>query len=99
MYRERNIVAHWGNQFLPWKSNEYYMLGLCTLTHVTGHANRIFLRRVLAYCQFEPVLTYHTLFTLSHKRHDFRKRVMERKFCPKLSRSKKKSVQYYREFT
>jgi hypothetical protein len=62
----------------------------------------------ILYCHLWPVWLYHIFSTLSHKRHVFRKKVIEHKmyvlifstnFVWNISHSKKNSVRYYHKCT
>jgi len=79
-----------------WKSNKFYILRVCVLALGIGHAMRM--RHVI--CGL-PVLQYLT--TLSHKRHDFRKMLLNIKSFKfslqmlfwKISHSKKNWLKIY----
>jgi hypothetical protein len=91
------ISVAWGalaQPLLPWKSNKYY------ITACKAHA---LYYTVICAC---PALPYFP--TLSHKRYDFRKNIIEHKMCVlisstdfvwKISHSKKKSARYYHKRT
>jgi len=57
---------------LQWKSNEYYTI--CSFSYPACSAHE-------PYCLPWPAPLYIILFTLSHKRYDFRKQVTEHKMC------------------
>jgi len=70
------ITEYWGafaQPFLQWKSNKNYILWVrvCSLRFPACNAH-------VLYCLW-PVWLYSMFFILSHKRHDFRKRVFEHK--------------------
>ena len=78
-----NILTtrHWGafvQPLLPWKSSKYYIFWVCVCVAVVIlHAKGI-CHITLSYVVC-PAVPY--LLTLSHKRHDFGKKVTEHKVC------------------
>ena len=83
---------------LWWNSNEYYIFWVCvcSLRYPACNAHA-------PYCHLWPALLYNIFPTLSHKWHDFRKKVTEHKMCVlifstnfvwKISHSKKKWARF-----
>jgi hypothetical protein len=80
-YKTGNVRRTWHRgafvqPLLWWKSDNYYIFWvcMCNLVYPTcnGHA---------PYCHLWPTRLYNIFSTLSHKRHDFRKKAIEYKMC------------------
>jgi hypothetical protein len=61
---------------LQWKCNNYFIFKLCvcSLRYAARNAHA-------PYCHLWPVGLYNIFFTLSHKRYDFRQKVILHKIC------------------
>jgi hypothetical protein len=103
MYIQRNPEARSRNHCGKAIRTKYFKCVFSFLPQLSSMQNASFLRRIILSSVACLAVTYFS--TLSHKRHDFRKKVMEHKmyvlilsttFVWNISHSKKNSVRYHK---
>jgi hypothetical protein len=65
---------------LQWKSKKYYILRVCVFVAL-GNQHAMQCNAHAPYCLLRPARLYSIFFTLSHKRHELRIKVIENKMC------------------